>query len=178
MHLRLHLAWRCLYYSAILGALMVLPGGYAHGKFGTSSLGISATVSIPVQSFDAVEKRAGWNDAGIVIFPQLRIYDDRGRLLYSSYDSGTIQQIFEHFPEDMAMRSASVNARSLSAVLSAIPEFHQYEPAILNDSRFTVISVSMDGCHGRSLQDKTLSSRQSQLLMASVNLLTLQVNHQ
>jgi hypothetical protein len=178
MHLRLHLAWRCLYDSAILGALRVLPGRCAHGKSGTSSLGISATVSIPVQSIDAVRKRADWNDAGIVIFPQLRIYDDRRRLHYSSYDSGTIQQIFPHFPEDMAMRSASVNAPSLSTVLSAIPEFHQYEPAILNYSRFTVISVSMDGCHGRSLQDKTLSSRQSQLLTAGVNLLTLQVNHQ
>jgi hypothetical protein len=82
--LRLQLAWRCLYYSAILGALMVLPGGCAYGKSRTSSLGISATGSIPVQFFDTVGKRAGWNDAAIVIFPQLRIYDDRGRLLYSS----------------------------------------------------------------------------------------------
>ena len=176
--MRLQPAWRCLYYFLILGALMVLPGGCAYGKSGTSSLGISATVSIPVQSFDAVGKRADWNDAAIVIFPQLRIYGDRGRLLYSSYDSGTIQQTFKHFPNDMVIRSASVSAPPLSAVLSAISEFHQYEPAILNQSRFKVISVSMDGCDGCSIQDKALSSRQSQLMTAGVNLLTLQVIHQ
>jgi hypothetical protein len=77
----------------------------------------------------------------------------------------------------MAMRSASVSAFSLSAVLSAISEFHQYDPAILNHSRFTVISVLMDGCHGCSIQDKALSSRQSQLMTAGVNLLTLQVTN-
>ena len=144
---------------------------------GMNRLGVSDVVTVPAQSFEAARRRAGWNDNGIALFPQLWIYNPQGQLIYSSYDNAKSAQVISQFPDDMAGRSPIATTSSLASVLQAIPEFQRHQSEILEHPNYAIISVSMDGCHGCSILDGVLSARQSKLQSDGINLLTLQVVH-
>lgn len=169
--------FRIPFLAAIISVIACQASGCFSGSARMAAEGVCVTATVHAQFLTEVSRRAGWTDDEIASFPQLRIYDTLGRLIYIGHDGYASAQVVSGLPEDVKARSPIIGAASLDSVMEAFPEFHQQRMTITNHSGYTVISVLLDGCHGCTIQEGALDSTRPQLLKRGVNLLTVQVLH-
>lgn len=108
-------------------------------------------------------------------FPSLQVYDKDGRLVYVSNDAYNNSRFINDLPLQLSTLHPIPQARLLSDVAGEIPDLNSHIHPILANHSFTILAVSMDGCHACSTQESTLDASMNAIISRGINVISLQV---
>jgi len=152
----------------LCGCSARLPKTIRRGAYGTSNMS--------AHSFDEISRVAGWADDQPSLFPELRIYNASGRLVYQNHDGGRNARMLRGLPATIHELSPIANARPLEAAKQAFPEFRSLDPEVTNHAEATIVSIMLGGCHGCEVQDQAVSTEHENLLKNNVNVFLVYVS--
>lgn len=108
-------------------------------------------------------------------FPFLQVYDKDGRLVYVSHDAYSNSRFIDDLPSQLSTLHPIPQARLLSNVAKDIPDLSSQIHPILANHNFTILAVSLDGCHACSTQESALDASMNGIINRGINVISLQV---
>ncbi len=108
-------------------------------------------------------------------FPQLDIFNSAGILVYASHNVMENSRALSLLPDHIEQNVSQTSISTIAHVLDPIPAFHEHETDILANHQIIILSISLDGCSGCSVQDEAIKNAESRLLSKNVNFLIITV---
>lgn len=139
--------------------------------------GVFVSTSLPLASYVKAGSRAGTDEGGKFFFPQLKIYNDSGFLIYSSHEAIENAQILKDLPNRLQNLQPRQEAVHLAEALEAVPEFRARKGEIVGHHRVSVLSVFLENCQACTTQEDALNDVEHRLLGSGINLLVIRVAH-
>lgn len=139
--------------------------------------GVSRSVTLPLLSFVQSPAGAMGSKGGIVLFPALEVFDSSGALVYTSHDASANAAVLNGLPGSLASFKPISGGGQLSTVTERLAGLNDEDRRSLLESRLpTVVSVSLDGCEGCSVQEEAVGRDTDRLLAHGVNTLVIRVS--
>lgn len=136
-----------------------------------SGISISTDLTVPVY----IKVNALANGDKVGYFPQLDVFDQDGFLVYSGHDVTENSHLLNTLPEGLQSLHRQPHAATLSRILDEMPALRTSKAKLLGRHSINILSVSLDGCHGCSIQEDALVRSETRLLSSGVNLLVIRV---
>jgi hypothetical protein len=143
----------------------------AHG--GKRTRGIFVEASLPLASYVRMRGRLDAGRNSKFFFPELRIFDGSGTMVYLGQESVRNARVLERLPNGIGGLKPKPDALQLARILDAVPGFRKRETEILGEHRVSVLSVFLEDCHACTVQENALDGAERRLLDQGVNLLVI-----
>jgi len=118
------------------------------------------------------------NDTNAFFFPQLRLYNPQGQLIYQGDDAADNARIFSRVPELLSTLAPLAKSSSLDSVLHTIPITQLYYDQIRNHHHTVMLSIGIDVCEGCNEQSGALEQEEARLLRSSVDIVEIRIYRQ
>lgn len=111
-------------------------------------------------------------------FPNLEIFSNKGKLIYSGDDAFLNTDLLNDLADDKNIKKGYQTSTPLLQLATIeVPEFYKNRKAILGSNMICILSVTYDGCDACSLQGSTLNKVKDVLLKRHMNMLILHISH-
>lgn len=117
-----------------------------------------------MSSYADVRNRAAGMGPTAYYFPMLEIYNGSGSLIYRSHEVKASTELLKGFPASIQGLPVQRNAPNLDKLIDQIPSFNRRRASILGKDKVVILSVALDGCHGCTIQEHSMSQIEPQLL--------------
>lgn len=160
--------------SATLALMAILSLAYfGCGKGDSGQRGGLISLRLPMASYVKASSGGTSNSELLFFFPQLRIYNGSGELIYSSHESLDNARVLENLPHGIGNLRPRPSDHRLDEVLQEVRAAPEAEHEILEGHRITVLSILLDGCQGCKTQEDALDSVQDRLRKNGINLVII-----
>jgi hypothetical protein len=134
---------------------------------------VSTRLALPVY---VQHLRAASGKGAQFFFPELKVYDQHGKLVYSSHESIENARVLRDIPASISNLRPLTNAAQLTEIVDEMPDFRAHKAEILGQNRVSVVSVFLENCHACEIQEDALSDVQRHLINHGTNLLVIRVS--
>ena len=108
-------------------------------------------------------------------FPQLNIYDESERLVYSSHNNSDNVDVLAYKLSDLRKLQPVSGGENFADIVEEMTEFRARKQEILQQGKLSVLSIFLEDCHACSLQEEALSGNEDRLLDEGINVLVVHV---
>jgi len=136
------------------------------------------STNMDMSSYAQARQHSSGNQESTFSFPVLEIYNKSGTLVYRSGESASNAQVLKDFPNNFQGFEAQEHAARLAEIVEAIPDFEVRKRKILDQRQLVILSVTLDGCKGCSIQEEALDDFKQRILQQlAIAILEIHVSH-
>jgi hypothetical protein len=153
--------------SVLLRRSIVVRFQFVSGCHSGGHRGVTVSLTIPVVPYLQSQFAGAGKAKPVADFPTLEVFDRTGQAVYQSHNAGRNAELLRSLPQAMNGLKTLPGRATLSEVVETFSGVAEKDrKALLDHSRPTVLSLSLEDCHACTLQEETLGPEMEKSLAA------------